>query len=95
MVRSSFPALWKAALLGGTVQSECQPLFDKILSLTFGKVIKSGSAESKAAWERAADITVSWLDNVDLSGRPMASISAKEVKHKKHEDGIRARSRGL
>ena len=47
--------------------TQCQPIFDQILNLTFGKVIKGGNTSSKATWKRAADGMASWLDNVDLS----------------------------
>lgn len=48
-------------------KARCQPLFDRILNLTFGKVIKGGDTENRATWKRAAEGMASWLDNVDLS----------------------------
>lgn len=35
--------------------SECQPLLESILDLTFSKVIKGGGPQEKAAWKRATD----------------------------------------
>lgn len=63
-------AIWfygRAHFTEPTYKAKCQPIFDRIMSLAFGKVIKSGSAESKITWKRAAEGMASWLDNVDLS----------------------------
>lgn len=47
--------------------SECQPLLESILDLTFSKVIKGGGSQEKAAWKRATDRMTSFLDDVELT----------------------------
>ena len=46
--------------------SECQPLLDFILDLSFSKIIKGGGPQHKAGWKRATDRMTSFLDDVEL-----------------------------
>ena len=60
-------AIWfygRAHFSESEYRAQCQPIFDKIMGLTFAKVMDMGGSKSLATWKRAADSMESWLDNI-------------------------------
>lgn len=62
-------AMWfygKPRFVEAVFVDKCQPLLEKILTLSFKKVVYGGGPEKRAAWQRAMRGMESWLDDVAL-----------------------------
>ena len=69
---------------------KCQPLFDRIMGLTFAKVMNGGDMKSQATWKRAADGMGSWLDNIDFPPTQWTQVQRRKWNSKSSTMGFSA-----
>ena len=69
-------------------KAKCQPLFDRIMNLTFAKVIKADGLEGSARWKKAADAMASWLDNLDFSSGDWGLVQRRKWNSKSAKMGF-------